>query len=573
MSATAWGQLVALVVALAVWAPLLGRYLAKVYGGGRAPGDRVFGPVERLIYRACGIDAEGEQHWKVYAYSLLAFSFVSLLLLYAQIRLQGHLPLNPDHFKGMPPGLAFNTAVSFLTNTNWQNYAGESTAAQLTQMAGLAFHNFVSAAAGAAVGVALIRGLTRRRTGTLGNFWVDLTRTCTRLLLPIAILGALFFVSQGVVQNFSAARTYTTVQGATQTIPGGPVASQEIIKEAGQNGGGPYNANSAHPFENPNPGTNAVQIFLILLIPFAFPFAYGRMVGDRKQGYVIVATMLVLWLGTSVAVIALESAGNPKLAVVGADQRITATQSGGNMEGKETRFGSASCGLFAGSTTGTSTGAVNCAHDSLTPLGGATALLNIMFGEVDPGGTGSGLYGMLIFSLLAVFIAGLMVGRTPEYLGKKIQAAEMKLVVVYILAVPLVILSFSAASVLLKAALGSLGNPGPHGLSEVVYAFTSQANNNGSAFAGINANTTWYIVTGAISMLVGRFFLMIPVLAIAGSLARKQPLPPSAGTFPTASMLFFGLLLGVVVLVVGLTFFPVLALGPIVEHLVGHFHL
>ncbi len=573
MSATAWGQLVALVVALAVWAPLLGRYLAKVYGGGRAPGDRVFGPVERLIYRACGIDAEGEQHWKVYAYSLLAFSFVSLLLLYAQIRLQGHLPLNPDHFKGMPPGLAFNTAVSFLTNTNWQNYAGESTAAQLTQMAGLAFHNFVSAAAGAAVGVALIRGLTRRRTGTLGNFWVDLTRTCTRLLLPIAILGALFFVSQGVVQNFSAARTYTTVQGATQTIPGGPVASQEIIKEAGQNGGGPYNANSAHPFENPNPGTNAVQIFLILLIPFAFPFAYGRMVGDRKQGYVIVATMLVLWLGTSVAVIALESAGNPKLAVVGADQRITATQSGGNMEGKETRFGSASCGLFAGSTTGTSTGAVNCAHDSLTPLGGATALLNIMFGEVDPGGTGSGLYGMLIFALLAVFIAGLMVGRTPEYLGKKIQAAEMKLVVVYILAVPLVILSFSAASVLLKAALGSLGNPGPHGLSEVVYAFTSQANNNGSAFAGINANTTWYIVTGGISMLVGRFFLMIPVLAIAGSLARKQPLPPSAGTFPTASVLFFGLLLGVVVLVVGLTFFPVLALGPIVEHLVGHFHL
>ena len=573
MSATAWGQLVALVVALAVWAPLLGRYLAKVYGGGRAPGDRVFGPVERLIYRACGIDAEGEQHWKVYAYSLLAFSFVSLLLLYAQIRLQGHLPLNPDHFKGMPPGLAFNTAVSFLTNTNWQNYAGESTAAQLTQMAGLAFHNFVSAAAGAAVGVALIRGLTRRRTGTLGNFWVDLTRTCTRLLLPIAILGALFFVSQGVVQNFSAARTYTTVQGATQTIPGGPVASQEIIKEAGQNGGGPYNANSAHPFENPNPGTNAVQIFLILLIPFAFPFAYGRMVGDRKQGYVIVATMLVLWLGTSVAVMALESAGNPKLAVVGADQRITATQSGGNMEGKETRFGSASCGLFAGSTTGTSTGAVNCAHDSLTPLGGATALLNIMFGEVDPGGTGSGLYGMLIFALLAVFIAGLMVGRTPEYLGKKIQAAEMKLVVVYILAVPLVILSLSAASVLLKAALGSLGNPGPHGLSEVVYAFTSQANNNGSAFAGINANTTWYIVTGGISMLVGRFFLMIPVLAIAGSLARKQPLPPSAGTFPTASVLFFGLLLGVVVLVVGLTFFPVLALGPIVEHLVGHFHL
>jgi len=573
LSSAAWAQVAIVVVALAVAAPLLGRYLARVYGGGAAPGDRIFGPVERLIYRVCGIDPEGEQHWKVYAYSLLAFSFVSLLILYAQVRLQGHLPLNPDHFKGMPPVLAFNTAVSFLTNTNWQNYAGESTAAQLTQMAGFAFHNFVSAAAGAAVGVALVRGLIRRRTGNLGNFWVDLTRTCTRVLLPIAIVGALFFVSQGVVQNFHAARTVTTVEGATQTLPGGPVASQEVIKEAGQNGGGPYNANSSHPFENPNPLSNGVQIFLILLIPFSFPFAYGRMVGDRKQGYVVVATMFVLWLGTSLAIMAFETAPSPVLAQAGASQAATATQSGGNMEGKEVRFGAASCGLFAGSTTGTSTGAVNCAHDSLTPLAGGAVLLNIMFGEVDPGGTGSGLYGMLVFALLAVFIAGLMVGRTPEYLGKKIQAAEMKLVVVYILAVPLAILTFSAASVLLKAALGSIFNPGPHGLSEVVYAFTSQANNNGSAFAGLNGNTTWYNITGGIAMLIGRFFLMIPVLAIAGSLARKQPVPPSAGTFPTGSKLFFGLLLGVVILVVGLTYFPVLALGPIVEHLVGHFHL
>jgi K+-transporting ATPase ATPase A chain len=556
LSAAAWAQLAVVVVALAVAAPLLGRYLAKVYGGGAAPGDRTFGPVERLIYRVCGIDPEGEQHWKVYAYSLLAFSFVSLLILYAQVRLQGHLPLNPDHFKGMPPVLAFNTAVSFLTNTNWQNYAGESTAAQLTQMAGFAFHNFVSAAAGATVGVAL-----------------DHTRTCTRVLLPLAIVGALFFVSQGVVQNFHAARTVTTVEGATQTLPGGPVASQEVIKEAGQNGGGPYNANSAHPFENPSPLSNGVQIFLILLIPFAFPFAYGRMVGDRKQGYVVVATMFVLWLGTSLAIMAFETAPSPVLAQAGAYQAATATQSGGNMEGKEVRFGAASCGLFAGSTTGTSTGAVNCSHDSLTPLGGGTVLLNIMFGEVDPGGTGSGLYGMLVFALLAVFIAGLMVGRTPEYLGKKIQAAEMKLVVVYILAVPLAILTFAAASVLLKAAMGSIFNPGPHGLSEVVYAFTSQANNNGSAFAGLNGNTTWYNITGGIAMLIGRFFLMIPVLAIAGSLARKQPVPPSAGTFPTGSKLFFGLLLGVVILVVGLTYFPVLALGPIVEHLIGHFHL
>jgi K+-transporting ATPase ATPase A chain len=393
------------------------------------------------------------------------------------------------------------------------------------------------------------------------------------VLLPIAILGGLFLVSQGVVQNFHAARTVTTVEGATQTLPGGPVASQEVIKEAGQNGGGPYNANSAHPFENPNPLTNGVEIFLILLIPFSFPFAYGRMVGDRRQGYVVVATMFVLWLGTSLAVMAFETAPSPVLARAGASQAANATQSGGNMEGKEVRFGAATCGLFAGSTTGTSTGAVNCAHDSLTPLGGGTVLLNIMFGEVDPGGTGSGIYGMLVFALLAVFIAGLMVGRTPEYLGKKIQAAEMKLVVVYILAVPLAILTFSAASVLLKSALGSIFNPGPHGLSEVVYGFTSMANNNGSAFAGLNGNTTWYNVTGALAMLIGRFFLMIPVLAIAGSLARKQPVPPSAGTFPTGSKLFFGLLLGVVILVVGLTYFPVLALGPIVEHLAGHFHL
>jgi K+-transporting ATPase ATPase A chain len=440
-------------------------------------------------------------------------------------------------------------------------------------MAGLAFHNFVSAAAGAAVAVALVRGLIRRRTGTLGNFWVDMTRMCTRVLLPIAVVATLLFVSQGVVQNLNAARTVTTVEGATQPLPGGPVASQEAIKEAGQNGGGLFNANSAHPFENPNPFTNAVGIFLLLLIPFAFPFAYGRMVGDRGQGYVVAATMFVLWLATSLAVMAFETAPSPMLAKAGVDQAATATQSGGNMEGKEVRLGAATCGLFAASTTGTSTGAVDCAHDSLTPLGGATVLLNIMFGEVDPGGTGSGLYGMLIFALLAVFIAGLMVGRTPEYLGKKIQAAEMKLVVVYILAVPLAILAFSAASVLLKTALGSIANPGPHGLTEVVYAFTSQANNNGSAFAGLSGNTAWYNVTGGLSMLIGRFFLMIPVLAIAGSLARKQPVPPSAGTFPTASFLFFGLLLGVVILVVGLTYFPVLALGPIVEHLVGHFPL
>ncbi|GAC1368405.1 MAG: potassium-transporting ATPase subunit KdpA [Actinomycetota bacterium] len=571
MSAAAWAQLGALIVALAICAPLIGRYLAKVHGGGKAPGDRIFGPVERAVYRVCGIDPEGEQHWKVYAFSLLAFSLVSLLLLYAQLRLQGHLPLNPDHFKGLPPALAFNTAVSFLTNTNWQNYSGESTMAQLTQMAGLAFHNFVSAAAGAAVAIALVRGLIRRRTATVGNFWVDMTRTCTRVLLPLSLVGGLFFVSQGVVQNFHAIKTVTTVEGASQAIPGGPVASQEVIKQAGQNGGGPYNANSAHPFENPSGLTDFVQLFLLLLIPFSLPFAFGRLVGDPKQGWVILATMVILWLGMSLLAMHFEARGSPRLTALGAGQQATASQGGGNMEGKETRFGSASCGLFAASTTGTSTGAVNCAHDSLTPLGGGVALVNIMFGEIDPGGTGSGLYGMLIFALLGVFIAGLMVGRTPEYLGKKIQAAEMKLVVVYILAVPLAILGFAASSILLKSALGSLGNTGPHGLTEMVYAYTSQANNNGSAFGGLNGNTNWFNSTGAIAMLIGRYFLMIPVLAIGGSLARKQPVPPSAGTFPTGSKLFAGLLLGVVLLVVGLTFFPVVALGPLVEHLAGHF--
>jgi K+-transporting ATPase ATPase A chain len=573
MTAPAWGQLAALVAVLAILCPPLGWYLARVYGGSAAPGDRIFGPLERLIYRVCGIDPEGEQHWKVYAYSLLAFSCVSVLILYAQLRLQGHLPLNPNHLGDVSPGLSFNTAVSFLTNTNWQNYAGETTMTQLSQMAGLAFHNFVSAAAGAAVAVALVRGLLRRRTQNLGNFWVDLTRMSVRVLLPLAVVGTLILVSQGTVQNFHANTPAHTVEGAVQPIPGGPVASQEAIKEAGQNGGGFFNANSAHPFENPNAITDFLELALILLIPFAFPFMYGFMVGDLKQGVVILTVMLTLWLAAALGAMQLETAGSVKLTAAGANQAVSATQSGGNMEGKEVRFGPASCGLFAASTTGTSTGAVNCMHDSMTPLGGAIPLVNMMFGEVDPGGTGSGLYGMLIFALLAVFIAGLMVGRTPEYLGKKIQAAEMKLVMLYILAVPIVILAFTAASVLLKGPLRSLANSGPHGLTEMIYAFTSMANNNGSAFAGLNGNTPWFNITGAIAMLAGRFLLMIPVLALAGSLAMKQPVPPSAGTFPTGSKLFYGLLLGVVLIVVGLTFFPVVALGPIVEHLAGHFRL
>jgi K+-transporting ATPase ATPase A chain len=571
MSASAWLQVLFLIALLAVSTPILGSYLAKVYGGGKAPGDRLFRPVENLIYRACRVDPEREQRWNVYAHSLLAFSAVSALILYAQLRLQGHLALNPDHLAGVPPALSFNTATSFLTNTNWQNYSGESTMSYLTQMAGLAVHNFVSAAAGAAVAVALVRGLVRRRANTLGNFWVDLTRTTTRVLLPLAFVGALVLVSQGVVQNFHATRTVKTVEGPTQSIPGGAIASQESIKDSGQNGGGPYNANSSHPFENPNPITNILIIWMILALPFAFPWMFGKMAGHRKQGVVVLAVMFTFWLAGAAIAMNFETGGSAKLNAVGVSQTATATQPGGSFEGKETRFGSAGCGLFADSTTGTSTGSINCAHDSMTPIGGAVPFVNIMLGEVSPGGTGAGLYGMLIFALTSVFIAGLMVGRTPEYLGKKIQAGEMKLVVVYLLAVPLVILTFAGISIVLKTALHSQLNTGPHGLTEMVYAFASASNNNGSAFGGLSGNTQWFNTTLGLCFLVGRFFLMVPALAIAGSLGRKQPAPASAGTFPTDTPLFGVLLGGVVIIVVGLTYFPVIALGPIVEHLVGKF--
>ncbi len=571
MTAAAWAQLIALIVLLAISTPLLGNYLAKVYGDGNSFGHRAIRPVENLIYRICGVDPESEQRWQTYALSLLAFSFVSLVVLYGFLRLQEHLPFNPDHQKGVGAILSFNTAVSFLTNTNWQNYAGETTMSHLSQMAALAVHNFVSAAAGAAVAVALIRGLIRKRAHTIGNFWVDLVRTCTRVLLPLAFVFALVLVSQGVVQNMHADRTYTTVSGQTQTVPGGPVASQEAIKELGENGGGPYNANSAHPFENPNPITNILEIWLLLAIPFAFPWMFGKMAGDLKQGIAVLTAMFVLWLSVALVAMVFEAKGNPQLKPAGVNQAATAQQAGGNEEGKETRFGTAASGLFAASTTGTSTGAIDSQHDSYTPIGGAATLVNMMLGEVDPGGTGSGLYGMLIFAILSVFIAGLMVGRTPEYLGKKIQGAEMKLVVLYILFVPLVILGLTAISLVTTTPKASLLNSGPHGLTEMTYAFTSMANNNGSAFAGLNGNTHWFNITGAFAMLIGRFMLMIPVLAIAGALGRKQPVPPSAGTFPTGSGLFAALLAGVVVIVVGLTFFPVVALGPIVEHLAGKF--
>jgi len=567
MTSSGWLQLVALIGILALGTRLLGPYLARVFGEGSAPGDRFFLPIERLVYRLVGVDPDREQRWNVYAYSLLAFSAVSVLFLYLLQRVQEWLPLNPTDAMGVPAPLAFNTAVSFVTNTNWQNYGGELTMSHLTQMAGLAVQNFASAAVGLSVAVALIRGLARRRGATIGNFWVDLTRATLRVLLPLAAVFALVLVSRGVVQNLDGFTEVTTVEGAVQSIPGGPAASQEAIKELGTNGGGFWNANSAHPLSNPDGLTNLLQIAGLLLIPFALTYAYGRMVKDQKQGWVVFAAMFVLWIAAAGLAMGFEAAGNDRLDALGVDQSVTSTQAGGNLEGKEVRFGPTASGLFAASTTGTSTGAVISSHDSFTAFGGAVPLVNMMLGEVSPGGVGAGLYGMLVFALLAVFIAGLMVGRTPEYLGKKIQATEMKLVVLYLLAVPVVVLGFTGASLLLDSALASRTNLGPHGLAEIAYAFTSAGNNNGSAFGGLSGNTDWYNTTLGISMLVGRFLLIVPVLAIAGSLVRKQPAPVSAGTFPTGTPLFAGLLVGVIIIVVGLTYFPVLALGPIVEGL------
>jgi potassium-transporting ATPase potassium-binding subunit len=564
-------EVVVLVLLLAVSTPLLGTYMAKVFQGGKAPGDRVFGPVERLVYRITGVNAEGEQRWTVYAISVLAFSFVSVLVLYGMQRLQAHLPFNPDHLASVPAPLSFNTAVSFLTNTNWQNYAGEDTMSQFTQMAGLVVQQFVSAAAGIAVAVALIRGLTRSRSGTLGNFWVDLVRIITRILIPLSVVAAIVFIAQGAAQNLHATHMLTTLTGQHQGIPGGPVASQEAIKQLGTNGGGYLNANAAHPYENPTGLTNLLSNWLLLSIPFALAWTFGTMAKDRRQGFAVLGAMVTLWVIGAALVMPLEANGNIHVTQAHVSQAITATSPGGNMEGKEVRNGPIVSALFGSSSTGTSTGSVDSAHDSYTPLGGGVLLVNMMLGEVSPGGVGSGLYGMLVLALLSVFIAGLMVGRTPEYLGKKIQAAEMKLVVLYLLMVPFVVLLFAGISMVMHTSLASIENPGPHGLTEVTYAYVSASNNNGSAFGGLSGNTDWYNTTLGICMLVGRFALIVPVLAIAGSLARKQTVPPSSGTLPTGTPLFTVLLAGITVIVVGLTYFPVLALGPIVEHLVGKF--
>lgn len=567
MSAAGWMQFVTLIVALLLTAPLLGRYVARVYGTGTAaaataPGDRVFLPVERLIYQVCRVNPDREQKWTTYAFSVLAFSLFSFLLLYALQRLQEWLPLNPDNMPNVTNHVAFNTAVSFMTNTNWQAYGGESTLSHLTQMTGLTVQNFVSAGAGMAVMAAFIRGLARRRAKTLGNFWVDLTRSVTRILLPLSFVVALLIAAGGVVQNFNGSVVAKTIEGASQAIPGGPAASQIAIKQLGTNGGGFFNVNSAHPFENATAFTNFVETWAIAIIPFSLALAFGWLVRDRRQGIAVFSIMFTVWAGMSLAAQLLESNGNPLLTALGIDQSGV-----GYLEGKETRFGSAASGLWAATTTGTSNGSVNSMHDSFTPLGGGVPLLHMLFGEVSPGGVGVGLNGMLVMVILTVFIAGLMVGRTPEYLGKKIQAAEMKLVTLYVLAMPLVVLGFSAISAVWGSALESRNNPDAHGLSEILYAYTSGGNNNGSAFAGFNAATPWYDTTIGIAMLVGRFFLIIPVLAIAGSMARKQATPPSSGTFPTHTPLFGGLVAGVVVIVAALTFFPALVLGPIVEQL------
>jgi K+-transporting ATPase ATPase A chain len=531
----------------------LGLYISKIMDG--RPHR-----FEVALYRLCGIDPEAEMSWKQYALAVLVFNTFGLLLLYSLQRLQALLPFNPQHFAGVSPDSSFNTAVSFVTNTNWQGYSGESTMSYFTQMAGLAVQNFLSAATGIVVAIALIRGLARHSAKTIGNFWVDVTRSTVYVLLPLAAILALVLASQGVVQNLGAYKQVTTVENASpQVLPMGPMASQESIKELGTNGGGFVNANSAHPFENPTPFTNLVEMFALLVIPLALTYTFGRTVGDTRQGWTVLAAMGILLVSVIVLAIDQEQRGNPLITQLGVE--------GGNLEGKEARFGAASSALFATITTATSTGAVNSMHDSFTPLGGFVTIFNMQLGEVIPGGVGSGLYSMLVFAIVGVFIAGLMIGRTPEYLGKKIEAFEMKMSAVAILAMPFLVLVGTAIAVSVTAGKAAVANPGAHGFSEILYAFTSAANNNGSAFAGLSANTPFYNTALGLAMWLGRFWPIVAVLAIAGSLAAKSRLAPTAGTMPTHGLTFIILLIGTVLLVGVLTFVPALALGPLVEHL------
>jgi len=582
MTANGWFQIGLYLLAIFLVTKPLGIFMNRVFSREKTFLDPVLRPIERLIYRLCGIDEKHEMRWTEYGAAMLLFSGVSLILLYLMERMQQWLPLNPQHFANVAPDLAWNTAVSFTTNTNWQAYVPETTMSYLTQMAGLAYHNFASAAVGVALAIALIRGIARRESNTLGNFWVDLTRCFLWVLLPACLVGSLILISQGTVQNLKPYATAQLLESQTvqtqgsdgktatqtitqQVIPLGPAASQEAIKMFGTNGGGFFNANSAHPFENPTPLSNFLEMFLIFAIPSGLTYTLGRMTGSPRHGWAVWGAMTALFLVGVSTVYWAEARGNSQLS--GVDQTATALQSGGNMEGKEVRFGIANSALFATTTTDASCGAVNGMHDSFTPLGGMIPLVNIMLGEVIFGGVGSGLYGMLVFVILAVFIAGLMVGRTPEYLGKKVEAFDVKMAMMSVLVTSVTILTLAAIAVVAKFGTSSISNPGPHGLSQILYAYTSATGNNGSAFGGLNANTPWYNTSTAFAMLLGRFFVVIPILAIAGNLARKKTAPASLGTFPVTGPLFTVLLASTIVIVGALTFFPALSLGPILEHL------
>jgi potassium-transporting ATPase potassium-binding subunit len=591
MTANGWFQILFFLALIFLVTKPMGVFMTRVFNRERTFMDPVLQPLEKLLYRVTGVDENHEMRWTEYAVSMLLFSLVSMLVLYLMERVQGFLPFNPQKLGAVSPAqLAFNTAASFTTNTNWQNYSGETTMSYFTQMAGLAYHNFVSAATGIALAIAFIRGIARRQTKTIGNFWVDMVRSALWVLLPFCIVGALLLVSQGVVQNLRPYDKVSLVEPmqvqrvgqdgkpvvgpdgkpvmdtvTQQTIAQGPVASQEIIKEWGTNGGGFFNANSAHPFENPTPLSNFIELFSIFAVSAGLTYTLGRMTGSQAHGWAVWGAMAILFLAGVTVVYWAEARGNPLLA--GTDQHVTALQSGGNMEGKEVRFGIANTALWATVTTDASCGAINGWHDSFTPLGGMVPLVNIMLSEVIFGGVGAGLYGILIYVVLAVFIAGLMVGRTPEYLGKKIEAYDVKMAMLVALVFPLVILTLAGTSSVKPFGTSSIANPGPHGLTEIIYAFTSQAGNNGSAFGGLNGNTPWYNVSGGLTMLIGRFLMIIPMLAIAGNLAQKKYVPPSLGTFPVTTPLFTVLLIGVILIVGALTFFPALSLGPILEHL------
>ena len=554
-------QIVVFLALLVAAVPLLGGYMARVFAGEKLAVDPLLKPVERLIYRAAGINPAREQHWTTYTASLLAFNLLGALVLFGLVRLQHLLPLNPTQVPGVSPALAFNIAASFVTNTNWQAYSGEQALSVLSQMLGLTVQNFLSAATGIAVLIALIRGLTRRSCKSLGNFYVDVVRGTLYVLLPLSLLMALFLVSQGVPQNFDPPAAVSTLEGPTQTLIQGPVASQAAIKQLGSNGGGYYNANAAHPYENPTPFANLVQCWAVLALAASLTFTFGRMVGDTRQGWALLTVMMGLFIAGLAVTSYFESRPDPLLAAAGVDQ------SAGNMEGKEIRFGVPASALWAVATTAASNGSVNAAHDSFTPLGGLVLMINMKLGEVIFGGVGAGLYGMLVFVIVTVFIAGLMVGRTPEYLGKKIESREIKLAVLALLVVPVGVLGFGALSLVLPAGVVSITQPGPHGLSQLLYAYASAVGNNGSAFAGFDASTPYQEVMLGLVILIGRYLTIVPLLAIAGSLAAKKLAPPSAGTLPTHGPLFIFMVMGIILVVGGLTFFPALALGPVVEHL------